>query len=335
MIKVNRSVRIEWRNNPSSFELRNKDAFRTDFLRLGSAVRPVNELLSRSEEMRVLLPTVVGVSPIDSSWQERISTYLNDFLLEVPIHGLTFDISYVLDMEHPNYKANIDALIERNKKLNKIANQSGSELEKTVLDIIKGLDETELYKYVTFVNIPDYISWRYCLLSSKVANKVEDINKSVNIQFFLTSDDERKAIKAARTRLRTEALTKYTTLVNSSDNNLIDWAVIAVGKIGSYSEFKGLSKDDKETILLELVDSDPKRFMEIIADKHIDIKAKIRSYIWMNILKVLPNSSIIVESANPENIIGNNINEAVTYFANDIHQPILSEWSAKYKSLKG
>lgn len=335
MIKVNRSVRIEWRNNPSSFELRNKDAFRTDFLRLGSAVRPVNELLSRSEEMRVLLPTVVGVSPIDSSWQERISTYLNDFLLEVPIHGLTFDISYVLDMEHPNYKANIDALIERNKRLNKISNQSGADLEKAVLDIIKGLDETELYKYVTFVNIPDYISWRYCLLSSKVANKVEDINKSVNIQFFLTSDDERKAIKAARTRLRTEALTKYTTLVNGGDSNLVDWAVIAVGKIGSYAEFKGLSKDDKETILLELVDSDPKRFMEILADKHLDIKAKISSYIWMNILKVLPNSSIIVETANPENIIGNNMNEAVTYFANDNHQSILSEWNAKYKSLKG
>lgn len=335
MIKVNRSVRIEWRNNPSSFELRNKDAFRTDFLRLGSAVRPVNELLSRSEEMRVLLPTVVGVSPIDSSWQERISTYLNDFLLEVPIHGLTFDISYVLDMEHPNYKANIDALIERNKRLNKISNQSGVDLEKAVLDIIKGLDETELYKYVTFVNIPDYISWRYCLLSSKVANKVEDINKSVNIQFFLTSDDERKAIKAARTRLRTEALTKYTTLVNGGDSNLVDWAVIAVGKIGSYAEFKGLSKDDKETILLELVDSDPKRFMEILADKHLDIKAKISSYIWMNILKVLPNSSIIVETANPENIIGNNMNEAVTYFANDNHQSILSEWNAKYKSLKG
>lgn len=93
MIKVNRSVRIEWRNNPSSFELRNKDAFKTDFLRLGSAIRPVNELLSRSEEMRVLLPTVVGVSPIDSSWQERITTYLNDFLLEIPVHGLEFDTS--------------------------------------------------------------------------------------------------------------------------------------------------------------------------------------------------------------------------------------------------
>ena len=175
MIKVNRSVRIEWRNNPSSFELRNKDAFKTDFLRLGSAIRPVNELLSRSEEMRVLLPTVVGVSPIDSSWQERITTYLNDFLLEIPVHGLEFDTSYVLDLGNPALKSNIDELIGKLKKADKIKNETGSELEAIVLKRIKELDETELYKYVTFVNIPDYISWRYCLLSSKVANKVEDI----------------------------------------------------------------------------------------------------------------------------------------------------------------
>lgn len=335
MIKVNRSVRIEWRNNPSSFELRNKDAFKTNFLRLGSAIRPVNELLSRSEEMRILLPTVIGVSPVDSSWQERITTYLNDFLLEIPVHGLTFDTSYVLDLGNPTLKHNIDAFIANLKKQAFIKDQTGAELEAAVLENIKKLEETELYKYVTFVNIPDYISWRYCLLSSKVANKVEDINKSVNIQFYLTSDTERKAIKAARTKLRTEALTKYTELINGSDATKIDNVVVSVGKIGSYSEFMGLSKDDKETILLDLVDSDPKKFIDIVGDKHLAIKAKINIYLWMNIIRTLPNSSIIVDASNPENIIGNNINDAISYFSNENNKGIIAEWSAKYKSLKG
>lgn len=335
MIKVNRSVRIEWRNNPSSFELRNKDAFKTDFLRLGSAIRPVNELLSRSEEMRILLPTVIGVSPVDSSWQERITTYLNDFLLEIPVHGLTFDTSYVLDLGNPTLKHNIDAFIANLKKQAFIKDQTGAELEAAVLENIKKLEETELYKYVTFVNISDYISWRYCLLSSKVANKVEDINKSVNIQFYLTSDTERKAIKAARTKLRTEALTKYTELINGSDAAKIDNVVVSVGKIGSYSEFMGLNKDDKETILLDLVDSDPKKFIDIVGDKHLTIKAKINIYLWMNIIRTLPNSSIIVDASNPENVIGNNINDAISYFSNENNKGIIAEWSAKYKSLKG
>lgn len=335
MIKVNRSVRIEWRNNPSSFELRNKKAFKTDFLRLGSAIRPVNALLSRSEELRVLLPTVLGVSPNDSSWQERVSTYLNDFLLEIPIQGLNFDTSYTLDLGNPALKTHIDERISKLKKSGKIKDETGSALEDIVLTEIKTLKEEELYKYVTFYNIPDYISWRYCLLSSKVANKVEDVDKSVNIQFYLTSDSERKAIKAARTKIKSEAMAKYTELMSSSDSSKIDNVIVASNRVFDYSEFKALSKDDKETILLELVESDPKKFIDIVSDKHLNSKAIIIIYQWMNILKTLPNSSVIVDASNPERIVGNNINDAISYFSNDTNKGVLSEWNAKYRSLKG
>lgn len=330
MIKVNRSVRLEWRNNPSSFELRNKDAFKTDFLRLGSAIRPVNELLSRSEEMRVLLPTVVGVSPIDANWQERITTYLHDFLLEVPMHGLVFDTSYVFDMGDP-VKA---SAIKNLKAKYKTAPTEDVELEKFLLDKIKELDETELYKYVTFTNIPDYIAWRYCLLSSKVANKVDDINKSVNIQFYLTSEDERKAIKASRAALRTKAMTAYTTLVNGADKSKIDYIVIASNKLGTYSEFKDMSDDDKQALLLELCDSDAKDFIALVNDKHLQMKARLTIYNWMGLVRTLPNSSIIVDGSNPEIIIGNNINDAIAYFANELNKPYVSELDAKYRSLK-
>lgn len=331
MIKVERSVRIEWRNNPSSFELRNKDAFRTDFLRLGSAVRPVNELLSRSEEMRVLLPTVVGVSPIDSSWQERITAYLHDFLLEIPRHGLTFDTSYVLDLGNPALKNNIDGLISKIKD----APKDPAELEKVVLEKIQKLDETELYKYVTFVNIPDYISWRYCLLSSAVANKVEDINKSVKIQFYLSSDSERKAIQAARTKRKNDALKKYTELISDTDKTKIDKIVIASNKVFGYEDYSKMSEDDKSNLLLEICDSDPDAFIKLVTDKYITIKSQIILYQWMDLLRVLPNSSVIVDASNPDQIIGNNINDAITFFSNDANKSYISELNAKYRSLKG
>lgn len=330
MIRVNRQVRLEWKNNPSSFELRNKDAFQTDFLRLGSAIRPVNELLSRSEEMRVLLPSVVGISPIDNNWQERISTYLHDFLLEVPMHGLTFDTSYVFDMEHNPLKANIDALKKKHEK----AMKDAEDPEKVLLAIIQKLPETEMYKYVTFINIPDYISWRYCLLSSKVANKVEDIDKSVNIQFYLSSDDERKALQASRTKLRTKAMTKYTELANNDNAKDIDAIVVASNRLSGYNEFKSMSSEDKLSILLEMCDSNPADFIALVDDKNIVMKARIQTYIWMNLLRVLPNSSIIVDASNPERIIGNNIVDAISYFNNELNKAYTAELAAKYNSLK-
>lgn len=330
MIKITRSVRIEWRNNPSSFELRNKDAFKTDFLRLGSAIRPVNELLSRGAEMRALLPTIVGVSPTDSSWQERITSYMHDFLLEIPKYGLEFDTSYVFDMADPAYRDNIEEFA----KSKNIKGETNKEREQNILTAIQKLDETELYQYVRFVNITDYISWRYCLLSSKVANKVEDINKSVNIQFYLTSDDEIRAAKTKRSQLRTKALTEYTKLINDKDRSQVDAIVIASGRIAGYSIYKDMNDDDKNMILLELCDEDPKSFIELINDKHITMKSKIQLFIWMNLLRTLPNSSIIVDASNPEKIIGNNITDAISYFANDVNKAHISELDAKYRSLK-
>lgn len=330
MIKITRSVRIEWRNNPSSFELRNKDAFKTDFLRLGSAIRPVNELLSRGAEMRALLPTIVGVSPTDSSWQERITSYMHDFLLEIPKYGLEFDTSYVFDMADPAYRE----AIEEFAKLKNIKGETNKEREQNILSAIQKLDETELYQYVRFVNIPDYISWRYCLLSSKVANKVEDINKSVNIQFYLTSEDEIRAAKTKRNQLRTKALTEYTKLVNDKDRTKVDAIVIASGRVMGYNSYNEMSEDDKNMALLELCDENPKAFMELIGDKHIAMKSKIQLYIWMNLLRTLPNSSIIVDASNPEKIIGNNITDAISYFANDVNKAHISELDAKYRSLK-
>ena len=330
MIRVERKVRIEWRNNPSSFEIKNKDAFKTETLRLGSAIRPVNELLSRGEELRMLLPAVLGVSPNDSTWQERVTTYLHDFLLEIPRHGLVFDTSYTFDMDDPMYRENINHLKQGIKNLP----IDRKELEKHLLDVIQKLKEEELYQYVRFYNVEDYINWRYCLLSSKVANKVEDINKSVNIQFYLTSDTERKALKAKQVKIRTKALTACTKLINGEDKATVDAIVVASGKVTSYSEFSELSMDDKSTILFELCDENPQTFLNLIEDKLIAQKSKITIYIWMNLLKRLPNSEIIVDASNPEIIIGNNVSEAVTYFANDLNKAYISEIEAKYRSLQ-
>ena len=330
MIRVERKVRIEWRNNPSSFEIKNKDIFKTDFLRLGSAIRPVNELLSRGEELRVLLPSVIGVSPIDPSWQEQVTTYLHDFLLEIPRYGLVFDISYTFDMGDPAYRENIDRLKSTIENLPK----DSKECEKVLLDKIKKLNEDELYQYVKFYNVEDYIKWRYCLLSSKVANSVEDINKSVNIQFYLTSDTERKAIKAKQAKVRTQAITVYTKLVNGEDKSKIDSIIVASGKLTGYTEFKELTDDDKSMILLELCDENPQEFLNLCDDKNITLKAKINIYLWMNLIKKLPGSEIIVDSSHPEIIIGNNISEAISYFANELNKAYVSEIEAKYRSLK-
>lgn len=64
-----------------------------------------------------------------------------------------------------------------------------------------------------------------------------------------------------------------------------------------------MTADDKQSVLLELIDSDPQKFISIVDDKHLEMKAKITIYLWMNIIRQLPNSSIIVDASNPEMLL--------------------------------
>ena len=184
MIRVNRIIRIEWKNNPSVFELKNKEAFGTTSLRLGSSTRAVQHLLARSEELKVILPTVVGTSPNDSDWQDKVGMYLNDFFMEIPRGGLTMDCGYTFDV----YESRIaNDLKSYEATLPKAADDNNR--EKYILNCIQGklydgkfkVSEENLYRYVTFNNPVEYINWRMCLNHGKVANSVEDIRKSTNI----------------------------------------------------------------------------------------------------------------------------------------------------------
>ena len=336
MKHIERSVTIKWKLNPSAFELINQRAFLNDVQRLGSAIKPVNTLLSRSEEMRVLLPSIVGATPQDTNWQERISNYLHNILIEVPKSGYTLNTSFTFDKDDSRVKANVEQYIKTHFKQGE--NPSDDEVIKKMFDKTTTsktrVEEEDLYKYVIFTEIEDYIKYRFCLLSREVANNVADINKSVNIRFFLTSDAEIKEIKANRIKLRNKALKEYNNIISDTNEATLSNAIIALNLVRSYQEYKALTLEERQELLLNYADTEPAKFIVMMQDKNLALKARITTYIWLNILKILPESSIIVDSTNAEIVIGNNIDEAVTYFSNDINKAYISELNARYKSLK-
>ena len=59
----------------------------------------------------------------------------------------------------------------------------------------------------------------------------------------------------------------------------------------------------------------------------------VEKLISANVMRRLPNTGAIVETEDAENIIGNNIQEAISYFNNDINKAKVSEFNAIYKSL--
>lgn len=335
MIHKKRTSKLEWKLNKSVYSLKNKNALPLDFLRLGSAINPVNKLLSNSEELRALLPSVVGLSPTDLGWQDRISNYLHDILIEVPFAGYTMDISFTFDIEDSRVKDNIQSY----KKDNKIIITSDIKEEVYLLDCILGkkddkykVKEEALYKYVIFTDVESYIQYRYCLLSSKVANTVDDVDKSVNIEFYLTSEEEIKEVKSKKVKLKNEASKVYVELV-SGDKTAIDNIVVGGSLVNSLQEYKSLDFEEKCSLLLETIDTNPSIILGFSKDITMKDKYTIQMLIWKDIFKVLQGSTVIVDSTDATKIIGNTMDEAISFINNKINMAYMSEVIAKGKSL--
>jgi len=119
MITKERSISLYWKLNPSVFQVINLEAMGEYTRKLGSAVTVVNTLCSLTEEMKVLLPTVLGVSPDNTSvnWQAKVSNYWHNFALDVLPTGLTFDIGFRFNLHDTNDVKRIKAIEGALKKV--------------------------------------------------------------------------------------------------------------------------------------------------------------------------------------------------------------------------
>lgn len=330
-----RNQRLEWKLNPTVFQIRNAKALGAEFMTLGSAVKPVKILLANEEELKVILPTVIGVAPNSPAWQESVTEYLNNFHLDVPRRGIEFDLSVVFNIDNERTKVAIY----------KYCKEQGLDRKKPeeILDALLGeshggskkVEESELYKYVDFVNPIDYINWRFCLLSAKVANNAADVDKSVNIQFFLTSEKELKKAEAAKVKLSTKAMKKYVELISNTDNSAIKQLVIALKLVSNAVDYKETTDDEKQARVMKFMQENPSEFLTAVEDKSLTSRAKVQMYIWTGVLKQSAETNIVSDAHNPEIVLGATITEAISYLEQDTNKAYANELHAKYKSLKG
>lgn len=332
MITIKRNAILNWSYNPTAFEVVNQKALVSLSRKLGTALGPVNTMLSCAEEMEMLLPEILGVSPNSnaSDWQARLESYWHNFYLDVPTSGMTFDTSMIFDMTDYKRQDNIKALKEE------LDIKSGAkDVEKTLLSYIeKNVPEERKYKYMTPVNIPNYLAWRYCLLSSEVANEPDSIVKSTKIRFYLIDEAKLKAKKEGESKIKKDAISKYYKAV-SGDNaeSVIDNFLIASDKVLSLKELKNLIQSDKENVLLDMATSDPKKFNDLIDDKLSSDKAEIKKWAMGGLVRQLPNSSIYVDASDPKIVLGNTLEDVIAYVANEVNAAYINQLRLKFKAL--
>jgi hypothetical protein len=330
MVEVSRKVELLWKYHPSVFEKINMEVLGEPFRKIGSGVSAVAKITTgiNAEMLRMVMPEIVKSNPDsrDQNWDKLVSNYWDSLSVMIETNGKVLETGFVFNMTDVNRKNYIKEL--------------SFKTDKELADYVMGfkgdkpnVPEEERFRYGHPINPEHYLLWRYCLNYSRVANSVNDINKSPKIAFYLHTQEDRERYISAQRKAKKEAIDLYIKFVtNASMDDYND--VLSLLTPDSIREIVN-SKDmeDKQAKIMEFATSEPVKFAEIVTDKNRQLKAVVERFISYGVLKQLPESTVVVESADPSVIIGNNINECVSFFANEKNGIKYKELIAKYKSI--
>ena len=327
-----RTVSIALVRNYSLYRKQNDKELpkRRDYI--GSSLKSSRMLSSNKQEVEAYFPNIVGVSPNDPSFVQRVKQWINNIRVAVDELGTTLDISF-------NYNTKKDYLTfkkEEDKIEDEYLNADKSTLTnlKEALNIkITKLHDMESKKYAVGspLDVNQYLIYRHCLLYNDIAKDIALVNSMPNIRFYF-KDDKREAEKLKK--YRTEVLKAKANFVKCSENdNLFEAVYVQYCALNNRPIMPSLAKDriEKEMELDKFSSDEPIKFNAICTDKDIELKATIEKLISKGeLIRSLYNQNI---SSPTGEFIGSNIKEAVAYFKDPNNTSIVNAYYNKLKNI--
>lgn len=326
MYKIEKQLTLRWKLSDSSYKAANVKVLVEDYRRIGASTTAVNAMISKGNEMKALMPSVIGLSSNSPDFEKRVTEYWNSISYDVPDSGKDWQIGYSYDFttQDSDKKDSIRELVISAKAQHNVEIKSDVDLAKYC---DKYIAEEYKYKYGTPINIADYLIWRYCLNYSHVANTIDDVNKSGKIRFYMFSEDEARKRNEAKHDMNIKAMQLYLEVIK--DEALIDNILFILNR---GSDVKN-TLSTKTIILKTIYEANPAKFVEICGDANIKLKAAIEKLISANIIRRLTNTQIIVDSTDSAFVIGNTMEDAIAFFSNDANKQKVNEYYTKYKGL--
>lgn len=362
MIVKEHKIYIYWRVRESSYAYANKEGLDEEARMIGSSVSAVSKILSNAEEQKVLMQDIIGLSPNNEHWGTKLANYWHSISEPVGANGRELEIGFIYDiasLDKVPYVKLINENLAKDKQItsdqdivdyfnnrlaaiktqfnkaatvaNKLDPIQKDKAIKTAYKVYYDMVwkvESERYKFGSPIDTADYILYRYCLGYSHVANSFELANNSSNIRFYLHSEADIQRAKEARYKAEKDRMTTYIKVIQSLPK--VENILYAMGK---GDELKTLDETDQFLLLEKLSKDKAQQFVTIANDKNLEAKGLIEKYIAYSLLRRLEGSQVIVDASDPALTIGNNIDEAITFFSNKKNDVVIKEYSAKFKGL--
>lgn len=301
---------------------------RRDFI--GSSVSSSRVLSSNKEEVEAYFPRLVGLSPNNDNFMNRVKQYLNNIQVAVDELGKTFDCSF-----HYNHYSDYLAIKKKEEKIEsnyKLANKSNNkDLRAALKEKLTLLNELESskHKFGYPLNLEDYILYRHCLLYNDIAKDTALINSDASIRFYFKDNNKEAELQK---KLRTEINNAKANYVNVvSDPDMFDAVYIQYCVISGRPIVSSMLEDriTKENQLDRFSIEDPIKFNKICRDNDIKLKALIETLIARGeFIRAQHNQNILTPEGD---FIGANMKEAVAWFKDSANSAMVAGYKNKLK----
>jgi hypothetical protein len=301
---------------------------RRDFI--GSSVSSSRVLSSNKEEVEAYFPRLVGLSPNNDNFMNRVKQYLNNIQVAVDELGKTFDCSF-----HYNHYSDYLAIKKKEEKIEsnyKLANKSNNkDLRAALKEKLTLLNELETSKHKLGypLNLEDYILYRHCLLYNDIAKDTALINSDASIRFYFKDNNKEAELQK---KLRTEINNAKANYVNVvSDPDMFDAVYIQYCVISGRPIVSSMLEDriTKENQLDRFSIEDPIKFNKICRDNDIKLKALIETLIARGeFIRAQHNQNILTPEGD---FIGANMKEAVAWFKDSANSAMVAGYKNKLK----
>ena len=299
---------------------------------IGGSIKSSRTLSSNKEEVDTYFPNIIGLSPNDPNFINRVKQYLNNIRIPVDELGRTFDISFHYFHKRDYYR--IKAEEEKIEEVYQSANrQNIKSLREALNEKINRLHILESTKCRLGypINVDEYLMYRHCLLYNDVAKDVALINSDSNVRFYF-KDDQKEAEKLRKYRLEVnKAKANYVACL--ADNDLFDAIYTQYCVQNSLPVISSLAKDrlEREIEIDKFSTNEPVKFNKIFNNKDIRLIANIEKLVARGeLIRSQYNHNI---STPDGEFIGANIGEVVSYFKNPENTSIVNAFINKLKNI--
>ena len=322
MKEISRKVTLLKKNKNNSFQMANVkviDANGNPEI-IGTTVTAVAAMTSNDEEMKMVLPELIGISENSPDWAKEVKNYWNSICVYVTGAGKQLEIGFTYDFD------------DSDPRRAKYITNAGVKDEDGLITYCNAKltkDPTFykfMYRYATPLNKEDYLLYRYCMGYRDVANHHNNVDTHAHIRIYIFDEEVQKRIVAEDSKIKRESIIKLSELYSKRDA-LLDVLYVF--------ESDAVTQDEtSQDIAIELIASGtPVEFLATVKDKNITNKAMIQKYIRAGILKKVPLGTTILDgdSGDP---IGKDLDEALLWIKTPTNAGTVADYAKRFKELK-